>query len=131
MDTTFGLISKWTTTYKKNGITLDWHERDEFIDAKHPHHMFLLQNFDERLQMDSAVKLAKLKFRAAKEPKSDHWKNLYHITPEEERCVGMSWMGWGNGRQVGPRGRKSANGKRKTKTNETDKPRGSNKCPSN
>ena len=109
-------------------MSRDCVERDECIDMKHPHHMFLLQNLDARLKFDTAAKMAKLFFPAATDPKLEPGKNLFHTTPDEERRVGMSWMGWGNGKQVGPRGRKGANGKRKTKKNETDKPRGSNKC---
>ena len=104
------------TTYRSSGILADWGERDKFIDSKHPHHMFLLQHFDQRLLMDSAVAMANLNFKAAAEKvnKSDHWKNLYYTIPEAGRRVGMSCMGWGDSTDVGPRGRKRKKGNRKT-----------------
>ena len=111
LNKTFGDLSKWGTMYNSRGISATWGERDEFHDAKHPHHMFLLHQFDERLKMDSYVKIKKLKFKAKK---ADHWKHQFYFIPEDKRRVGMSCLGWGDGKDVGPRGKKRKKPRRKT-----------------
>ena len=111
LEKTFGDLSKWGTMYLKKGISATWGERDEFHDSKHPHHMFLLHHFDERLHMDSHLAITNLLFKAAT---ADHWKHQYYIIPEDKRRVGMSCLGWGDGMDVGPRGKKRKKRHRKT-----------------
>ena len=69
---------------------------------------------------DNAGKMVTLKFPSALGTKQEPWKKLFHIIPEGERQVGVSWMGWGDRTNVGPRGRKRSKDERKYKRNEND-----------
>ena len=112
---TFITISKWATTYTKRGISRDWGDRKETFDVKHPHHMFLLQNLDSQVLFGSAAKLGKMYLPQKPDNVKEPWRQFFHIIPEGERPLAMSWIGWGDGTDVEPDGRKSTTDDHKKK----------------
>ena len=96
MEKTFQIIGKYHTTYKKNGMSCGWVDRDSHCDMKHPHQVFLLQNLCMKLTFDTETKMRAMTFHGMNPNDPEPWKRFFsHYSrlwkaSERELC----WLGW-------------------------------------
>ena len=113
MEKTFQIIGKYHTTYKKNGMSCGWVDRESHCDMKHPHQVFLLQNLCMKLTFDTETKMRAMTFKGMNPNDPEPWKRFFHMIPACGRPASASCVGWGDGKATKPDAKKRRSGKDK------------------
>ena len=125
---TFTVIAKYHTTYKNQGISMSWIDRNECVDMKHPHHIFLPQNVLDKITVVNLEEVRRLKFPERAKENVDAWMHFFHLLPENTRPTLSSCLGWGRGK-LPKAGKVSETGaKRRSRGKKKEKKGGEKMC---
>ena len=69
-------------------------DRNECVDMKHPHHIFLLQNILDKITVVNVEEMRRLKFPERAKEDVDAWMHFFHLLPENTRPTLSSCLGW-------------------------------------